>query len=789
MHRLSWASMLHTVRAPLSVAVLLGFALLLPPQTADMLVALTDSANPLKGPALSFHLALLLLAFSVWFWARTALAARFALDDTTAARANIRAGLLAQNLELEPGVLEWTPRILFIAVVFISAGAAWRNGAWVHMLYVAIWGLIGGLSIWYRQRIRDWWRPPVVDAAPDAPQGLRSTPNFIAWVGQVPQRFYQMLRSSPFGCRFALAWLILGVGFFVADGILTLIPENWSVPDDLRRLSAVFASLLPGPGVAIICMALSVPAFTVLTFVVDGLRLEFRFRNVPWRLRRPPILLLFWVTVFITPVWFSLHTVRLAPDRTSPSNPANRKELSALFSDWVGACAPNEKAPMRPIIVAVSGGASRAALWAARVLTKVEAAAQEAARTARTGENAPAIFAVSSVSGGSLGAAAYFSLRAGQDKRSGCYLRGSPDQPNDIDVISGALSRLGHDALGPALAGMLMGDVPRALFGPIFDIFSRPPRGGDRAEAIEHGFELLWLDAWEESLRERDPRTDPKWAPRPFSDAFLDIWSDVAAMPIWIANGTDAQNGARVLTVPFRPGSGGWPFLGAHDALGLLGADVRISTAINNTARFPILEPAGELEPTEPPRSFVDPRRDEKPTQLIDGGYFDNEGIQSARELAKALVDYGKERNWDVRPTIIEATADADRSISPDQVVRCTGGKAFDPEHSDGSERPVQMLAPLIGLNSVRSAHTEVALREVRQLYCPGAPRQQAFFHFYLHAAPDVDVPLNWVLSDRMSRYIWNEAFDACGNAQEYERLKTILSDAAPPENIALCSK
>ncbi len=30
-------------------------------------------------------------------------------------------------------------------------------------------------------------------------------------------------------------------------------------------------------------------------------------------------------------------------------------------------------------------------------------------------------------------------------------------------------------------------------------------------------------------------------------------------MPLWIANGTDSQNGERVLTVPF--GYGVWPFL------------------------------------------------------------------------------------------------------------------------------------------------------------------------------------------------------------------------------------
>ena len=67
MERLSWSSMLRTVRAPLSVVIVVGFALLLPPQTADMLVALTDGASPFTRPAASFHFALFLLAVSAWY--------------------------------------------------------------------------------------------------------------------------------------------------------------------------------------------------------------------------------------------------------------------------------------------------------------------------------------------------------------------------------------------------------------------------------------------------------------------------------------------------------------------------------------------------------------------------------------------------------------------------------------------------------------------------------------------------------------------------------------------------
>jgi hypothetical protein len=75
-------------------------------------------------------------------------------------------------------------------------------------------------------------------------------------------------------------------------------------------------------------------------------------------------------------------------------------------------------------------------------------------------------------------------------------------------------------------------------------------------------------------------------------------------MPIWFANGTDATTGNRVITTPIaapdrRDSGSPWPFRGARDFHILMGGDVSIATAINNTARFPYLEPFGEMLPTK----------------------------------------------------------------------------------------------------------------------------------------------------------------------------------------------
>jgi hypothetical protein len=233
--------------------------------------------------------------------------------------------------------------------------------------------------------------------------------------------------------------------------------------------------------------------------------------------------------------------------------------------------------------------------------------------------------------------------------------------------------------------------------------------------------------------------------------------------PLWIANGTDAQNGERILTVPFGSDDPQyWPFSGALDALGLIGQDVPISTAANNTSRFPFLSPAGELSPVRggSPRAYA--------AQLIDGGYFENEGLLTAWELAQYLETKGPKLlkakyNVDVtvQPVLVEATADAEPKIEEGRIVRCRARSPGTPaparrEHPTeplAGSRPVQALVPLLGLYSVRGGHSDWILRRVAQEYC-GADEQR-FFHFYLYRE-DEDVPLNWVLSRQISEKIWN---------------------------------
>jgi hypothetical protein len=338
---------------------------------------------------------------------------------------------------------------------------------------------------------------------------------------------------------------------------------------------------------------------------------------------------------------------------------------------------------------------------------------------------------------------------------------------------------LGHDVLGALLAGSLAVDIPRNLLSPIAAVarmvVGGQPRGGDRAEAIERAFEGLF------PIGENN---------MPFMAPYLLLfYGDLgpqslppagryrAGMPLWIANGTDAGSGGRLLTVPFDP-KASWPFGAAGDVLSMLGGDVPISTAIDNTSRFAYLEPSGELlrhEARGRGRSLKDRFCDQVrfcrrgSTEIIDGGYFENEGLLTALELAQWLETHGKAAlggSREVRPIIIQATGNGSPDLKPQDVVRF-GGPPDDPTQPHLMPAPLQILAPLLGLDAARGGHSAVLLRAARATY------QERFFHFALPGQDGREVPLNWVLSDKTTAFIRGAIAEEklSGNNVELQRL------------------
>jgi hypothetical protein len=722
----SWGSMLRTVRAAVAVMLLGGIGLTVPPQTRDMLAFLEDAGI---WRAISFPIALAVLAGSAWFWSRAALAARFGIDDGQ------RHGAVPADFNW--AAFRWLPRLMLVVSFLVGAVIAFMSRS--------RWSIAGAIALGVLGLILLVVRPsgPPVALPPARRYGFR------AWLyGGAKARLEALLHRAPFGA--VPAWVLLALG---------LVPLGLGLLESFiytLRLPNLLAKAFPGPGIAVLLLGLMIGPLVAVTFVFDGLTLQWRVGSHRLGFRRPPVLSVIAIYVFVlVPLLFHIHTVRLIDGTT-----AARQPLDKLFDQWVKSCAPGT-GPVQPIIVAVSGGATRAGLWGAAVLDQVLQAQQP---------NGPTLFAVSSVSGGSLGTAGAMTLLSLESLP--CRARGLPLlRPNADDKTV----PLAGDALGPLLGGWLLDDIPRSAFEPIAAMIQSAighrPNGGDSAEAIENGFE----DLWSRALRKSPLKGAPEWD-RPFLSLFYTDSTPTyrQGMPLWFANGTDATTGNRVITAPIlapdKPDSKlPWPFRGARDFHTLMSGDVPIATAINNTARFPYLEPFGEMLPLNGKKQVG---------SLVDGGYFENEGLQTALDLAEWLTAQAVALGRPVQPIIVQATGDSEADVGPKDVMTCTNASdgAFIP---DDKHSAWQILAPLMGLYHVRGGHSAVLLRQAHDQFCGARAR---FVHFYLPADErGRPISLNWVLSNRAAGSIWQAFTDRqVANAIELQRLKTALAPEAP---------
>ena len=303
--------------------------------------------------------------------------------------------------------------------------------------------------------------------------------------------------------------------------------------------------------------------------------------------------------------WLLLFAIIISPladnhaVRTTSGGVPPRAGVDAAFATWYGQLvADTQGAPApRPVfIVATEGGGIRAAYWTAAVLTSLS-------------DTVPGftqhLFAVSGVSGGSLGAVTYRALLA---------------EPAGGPIRKHARNALGFDALAPTISAFTQQDfVQRFLFVPILP---------DRAKALEQGWELGWSNALNNEH---------------FGNGFLATVKNPATekipaadkrLPSLFLNGTLVETGQRVITSNVRIDG---RLAGAVDAFDIIGKDVPLSTAAHNSARFPYVSPVGTI-----------PQR-----HIADGGYFENSGAGTAADLVEAVRRHPHYKAGLIRPYVI----------------------------------------------------------------------------------------------------------------------------------------
>jgi len=298
--------------------------------------------------------------------------------------------------------------------------------------------------------------------------------------------------------------------------------------------------------------------------------------------------------------------------------------LEQAFADWFSARKDRDHyakigAPYPVYLVAAEGGGIYAGYHAAISLARLQDECPGFAQH---------VFGISSVSGGSLGSAVFAAL-ADTKAKNEAWRPCNPESADD--AFRSAVRRyFANDFLSPLVAAALFPDFLQRLLPISIDAL-------DRARALEYAFESAWpVAAGQGAAQQRNPFANP-------IDALgrLD-----GATPVLFLNTTAVETGARVTLGPVDFES---TPTAMHVSTSLLYAcagepsrqvELPLSAAVSLSARFPWLTPAGWLER---PRQLDRKACEERPNYfgdrlyLVDGGYFENSGLETVLELATRL--------------------------------------------------------------------------------------------------------------------------------------------------------
>jgi hypothetical protein len=687
--------------------------------------------------------------------------------------------MVQQGTEILRGLAEPNPdsgHVDFYAVVFFYAAlTAWALHSW-YWARVLLNDSRSGLAPAHAdssKRAIEWLRvhgPRILGALP--PLIVAAACFFVA-----PRGYNNSAAGHPkstlflFGGSAALLALLLYVFFFLrrqwletrnpadsrqSDGNRTSLrdPGTWSaalvfillafVLFLLFLLQPVRAGLFIGSG-AIVCLAATAWVCVGSLIVLQA-----------GRLRLPLVgLLLAWA--MLCSLWNDNHRVRTVPIEPALVAPpaSNKPPIQQAFTVWHEAvqkayppgASGLSPAPRPVFIVATEGGGIRAAYWTAIVLAALQDRSldqRKAWTEAHPGQPAPPdfashLFAVSGVSGGSLGAVVFNALLAENV--------GYPMEAKAHDILR-------QDFLSPTLAAMFFPDLVQR-FLPI------PIAAADRGAALEKA----WEYGWEQTISGtgRVNRLG-----QPFRKLWQD-WPGEIPLPALFLNGTRVESGKRIITsnVAINPGSR-VDFADAEDAEVKLrndgSRDLPLSTAAHMSARFTYVSPAGLL----PDGGHV-----------VDGGYFENSAAATALEVLYEVEGaIQSEHSSEVVVPVVIEIRNGPTKEKPD-----TGAQPLaTPAPSEKRDFLSEVLAPvstLLNTRDARATFSQAAI-ESEQDSQEKAPFPNRFL-IGLHDSP-VPLPLGWMLSGDAANEMRRQLKENPENQKVFGRILDELSGRiAPP--------
>jgi hypothetical protein len=314
---------------------------------------------------------------------------------------------------------------------------------------------------------------------------------------------------------------------------------------------------------------------------------------------------------------------------------SERADLKAIWRENVGAIhrIPRPEWPFAgddgPVVVmAASGGGSRAAIYAAYTLERLHRDLPDVAAHLQ---------AISSVSGGSLASAAYVARRYNWGSRFGEWVAALPAgiEPGEL------VAAMSHDFLLPTLLGALSplssrGDKIEGDWknGPAM-LRDRPVGDRDTPGFTEEDVDLTLTSlaaAWHEAVQRK--QTSPPFPMPLFNTCTLDqhdvVISPLAAEVYTKHDGTIPTR----LSAEAKLGKDDWlTWVADRDAIYGLDKllpkfDPSLPKAVRASANFPFGFPLVELDTRRERNWFSDPRaRARSDVKLTDGGVLSNSGL------------------------------------------------------------------------------------------------------------------------------------------------------------------
>jgi hypothetical protein len=502
-----------------------------------------------------FMLAVLLWAASSWYWARVILHVLMPdqPEDTDPRRTRLR---------------EWVPRALGTLALAGMAAALWRAAGSYYAVDADNRGPIARLEILA-------WTCLVLAAV------------FLA--ATIRRRRRIVARAGPqvaAAAAAASAAQVVGIA---------------GLPRVTRRAGLASLGLALALGVVFTLWpiaagragAASILLVTAATWVLFGTGILYLSRL--WRV---PLLVLLLAAAVLFSFWNDNHAIRLAPSANGRQPAGPDASITASFDAWYRGIEGDNV-----FLVAAEGGGIRAAYWTALVLGEIDDQQPAFARH---------VFAISGISGGSLGAAVFDALLAERRERGGTLKCGDAGSSGISSLRGCADAVLRPDFLSPTLAKLIAPDL-----GQRFLPFPVPLL--DRGRTLEDS----WAAAWQDAVGSDR-----------FDRPFLELWHGTDQdPPSLVLNATHVESGRRIIASNLHWTSA--ELVDAYDLLKTLDSDLRLKTAVHCGARFTYISPAGTMRQRRGTKGERAIRG-----HVVDGGYFESSGVETALQLHGTLVEH-----------------------------------------------------------------------------------------------------------------------------------------------------